>query len=122
MTYTMNYKKLVDIAEDDHDFLILITKENINLLKDLKINYRAVIQSGDVAQLKFLIHKVSNTLNLLELTKLEMELNQGTAILSKASFWADELSENIEKVAALCDEMSLKLQVEIDKLGQKSGQ
>jgi hypothetical protein len=105
----MNFNKILEIADGDQDFIRLITRENIKLYEDFKGSYGNAMKNGDLAQLKFINHRTSSSIILLEMFELGSKIKEGEKLISKKHPDIKLIEKNVKEVNIMCEELIIEL-------------
>lgn len=101
----MNFKKILEIADGDQDFIKLITRENIKLYEEFKGSYSSAMKNGDLAQLKFINHRTNSSIQLLEIFELGSKIREGEKLISKKNLNYKLIDENVNEVNLICQKV-----------------
>ncbi|CAN5621497.1 hypothetical protein BH23BAC1_BH23BAC1_04710 [soil metagenome] len=109
----MNFNKILEIADGDQNFINLITKENIKLYEEFKGSYSIAMKNGDLPHLKFINHRTTSSIQLLEIFELGVKIKEGQNLISKKRQDQKLIDKNIEDVNQLCKKVINELRKKI---------
>ncbi len=101
----MNFNKIFEIADGDQEFVKIITRENIKLFEEFKSSYSKAMKNGDLPHLKFLNHRTTSSILLLEIADLGEKINEGVKIISKKRHDQKIIDDNIKEVNLICEKL-----------------
>lgn len=105
MNKHFNFQNYLSMAENDTDFLQILTHQSIIGLEELKSKYQSGMETQDIMKLRSIIHKVKPTLTLLDADILMAHLEEAKQILGEDNLDTGKIIANMSIVNQIIEEI-----------------
>jgi len=99
----INYSRVLELGEDNHQFLTEITDSYINSLKIFKEDYREALEKKDTEKFRDITHKIKGSMKFLEADSLVNEINHCRSKVYSGQIDQAEADSSIKIVTSICD-------------------
>jgi len=100
-----HYYKLEDIAKDNKDFLMDVTKSYIQLIGQFKEDYEKAANGADTKLFQEVTHRVKGSLRFMEAQKLLLTISLFRAEFYQGTHTPTSTRESISQVNLICDQI-----------------
>lgn len=101
----INYSKLEDIAKDNKDFLMDVTKSYIELINKFRQDYERAITGADTKLFQEVTHRVKGSLRFMEAQNLLSAIAQFKAEFYGGTHTFESTQASMKKVNAICQQI-----------------
>ena len=100
-----NYSKLEDIAKDNTDFLMDVTRSYIELVDDFQKDYQLAATGTDPKLFQEVTHRVKGSLRFMEAQMLLSAIAKFKAEFYEGTHTPKSTQESISQVNKICQQM-----------------